>query len=382
MERIVEDQEKIQLYHTELILHDVLYKIFEYLNRHDLNEVSRVCKSWYWAAKVEKAKRGPQIMILQAVGEFGTSGSTKIHPVGIDDFGNSLRIKPTIGIFFTDGKYAAPADCDSVPYEICTAHQWAQPEDCFYVAVEASAVYVDKDKIGGEKNVTAAVFFPALSNVNYVSAQTSSHCIVQYFDRRNSLLSEITEKLFVTESNHVCFIMFIYQWKDEPTFDNYHENFCNEILDTLKTRYTAGTYSLWGGAINDIYTRSADDRPWSFHSTSFCALSLSNSSVKSWSIAIDNNLPYLEIQLILADFKKQVCLKSSSIAFLIISTDENNYEESNIKIFKNVFPTINIITMFNNKNHAVFSVNSTVTETEPKLRHMNSYAFMILTYKL
>lgn len=105
------------------------------------------------------------------------------------------------------------------------------------MAAEALGVYLDKEKVGGEKNVTAAVFFPALPEVNYVLAQTSSHCIVQYFDRKNSVLTDITDKLFATESNdHTCFIMFIYQWKDEPTFDNFHENFCNEILESLRTR--------------------------------------------------------------------------------------------------------------------------------------------------
>lgn len=74
-------------------------------------------------------------MLLQAVGEFGTARSSNVYPIGIDDYGDALRIKPAVGIFFTDGKYPALADCESVPYEsnsilffffkfLCAHHFW------------------------------------------------------------------------------------------------------------------------------------------------------------------------------------------------------------------------------------------------------------------
>lgn len=66
-------------------------------------------------------RRGPQVMILQALEDFVATGYSNVNPVYenelVDDFKLSLRIKPSAGLFFTDGKYPVSADCDSVPYE-------------------------------------------------------------------------------------------------------------------------------------------------------------------------------------------------------------------------------------------------------------------------
>lgn len=60
-------------------------------------------------------------MILQALEDFVATGFINTNPVdeneSVDDFKQSLRIKPSAGLFFTDGKYPASADCDSVTYE-------------------------------------------------------------------------------------------------------------------------------------------------------------------------------------------------------------------------------------------------------------------------
>lgn len=70
---------------------------------------------------MEKLKRGPQVMVLQALEDFVATGFINTNPVDenepVDDFKQSLMIKPSAGLFFTDGKYPASADCDSVTYE-------------------------------------------------------------------------------------------------------------------------------------------------------------------------------------------------------------------------------------------------------------------------
>lgn len=92
--------------------------------------------------------------------------------------------------------------------------------------------------VGGERNITAAVFLPELPTVNYTITETNSLSIKNYFTRSDKeyTLSDITEKLFANEADHTCFFIFLYQWKDEPTYESYHSNFLGMILDALKTR--------------------------------------------------------------------------------------------------------------------------------------------------
>lgn len=101
--------------------------------------------------------------------------------------------------------------------------------------MEALGVNVDDRVIGGERNITAALFLPKLSGVDYSVVETSSHCIEQYFKKPDSLLVDLMNKLFV-DAGHVCFMIFIYQWKDEPTYQKYHNSFLTIILDNLKAR--------------------------------------------------------------------------------------------------------------------------------------------------
>ncbi|XP_031778821.1 uncharacterized protein LOC107980628 [Nasonia vitripennis] len=300
-------------------------------------------------------------MLLQALEDFVATKFSNLSPAhrneAIDDYKLCLRIKPRIGIFFTDGKYPASADCDNVPYEICKTHRWTRPVDCFYVAIEALAVNKNEDAIGGERNITAAVFLPELPAVNYAIAETSSHSIEQYFRSGGSLLTDIADKLFAKEADHTCFFIFLYQWQDEPTYENHHSNFLNMVLDGIKSRYAPGTYSLWGGAINDIFTIAKDEN-LPYQSTSFCAMGISGSSMMSWSIVIDHRMQQFEIEEKLQSFKINIHLQSSSIAFLILPTLRDNIDRSRLDIFKNIFPTITLMSIFNDKNNAVLSLDS------------------------
>lgn len=218
-------------------------------------------------------------------------------------------------------------------------------------------VNINEDAIGGERNITAAVFLPELPAVNYAITETSSHSIEQYFRSGGSLLTDIADELFAKETDHTCFFIFLYQWKDEPTYENYHSNFLNMVLDGIKSRYAPGTYSLWGGAINDIFTIAADEK-LPYHSTSFCAMGISGSSMMSWSIVVDHSMQQLEIEEKLQNFKTNVRLQSSSMAFLILPTLKDNTGRSRLDIFKNIFPTITLISIFNDKNNAVLSMDS------------------------
>lgn len=60
-------------------------------------------------------------MLLQALDDSVATKFSNLEPAhkkeAINDFKLCLRIKPRIGMFFTDGKYPASADCDNVPYE-------------------------------------------------------------------------------------------------------------------------------------------------------------------------------------------------------------------------------------------------------------------------
>jgi hypothetical protein len=60
-------------------------------------------------------------MILQALDDLVATGFSNTSCANknelIDDFKGSLRVRPSAGIFFTDGKYPASADCDSVLHE-------------------------------------------------------------------------------------------------------------------------------------------------------------------------------------------------------------------------------------------------------------------------
>lgn len=60
-------------------------------------------------------------MRLQALEDSVATKFSNLRPVHknelIDDFKLSLRIKPRICLFFTDGKYPPSADCDNVPFE-------------------------------------------------------------------------------------------------------------------------------------------------------------------------------------------------------------------------------------------------------------------------
>lgn len=219
------------------------------------------------------------------------------------------------------------------------------------------AVNINEDAIGGERNITAAVFLPELPAVNYAIAETSFHSIEQYFKSGGSLLTDIADELFANEVDHTCFFIFLYQWKDEPTYENHHNNLLSMVLDGIKSRYAPGTYSLWGGAINDIFTIATDEKPL-YHSTSFCAMSISGSSMMSWSIVIDHRMQQFEIEEKLKNFKNDVRLQSSSIAFLIVPTLEDNIDRSRLDIFKHIFPTITLISVFNDKKNAVLSLDS------------------------
>lgn len=145
-----------------------------------------------------------------------------------------------------------------------------------------------------------------------------------------------------------------------------------------------------------------DTKP-SYHSTSFSAICISGSSVKSWSINFKIDLSDFEVQEKLQDFKNSVRLKSSSMAFAIFPSDESDFDRRKIDIFKNVFPSVTLISLFNNRSHVILSSNSTsdgkyfllikkesfvqfmkftITETDPDLKHFNCYAYLILTYNL
>lgn len=166
---------------------------------------------------------------------------------------------------------------------------------------------------------------------------------------------------------------------------------------------------MWGGAINDIFAITPVDK-LPYFSTSFCALSISGSSLMSWSIVIDCGMQQLDIEEKLQIFKKQVRLQSSSMAFLILPSNKDNLDRSRLDIFRNIFPTITLISIFNDKSNVILSLDSTnvgmffeaefrinttsikriiyndfefpmFTEYNPQLKHSNSYAYVILTYK-
>lgn len=123
-----------------------------------------------------------------------------------------------------------------IKISVCKSHRWTRPKDCFYVVIETLGVNVDNNPIGGEKNMTAAAFLPKLQTVTYTISETSSHCIEQYFMKNDTLLQDFTEKLFVSEIDHICFIIFIYQWENEPNYEYNHTRFLSRILESLKLR--------------------------------------------------------------------------------------------------------------------------------------------------
>jgi flagellar basal body-associated protein FliL len=130
---------------------------------------------------------------------------------------------------------------------VCIGYKWTQPDNCIYVAIEALGVTVDNHAIGGERNITAAVFLPLLPTVHYATTETNFHSIKQYFKGTKAILTNVTDKL-LTNGNNVCFIIFIYQWKDEPIYKHYHSHFLTGLFNILKSRsdneYNIFVYAL------------------------------------------------------------------------------------------------------------------------------------------
>ncbi|XP_014220859.2 uncharacterized protein LOC106648430 [Trichogramma pretiosum] len=369
---------------TELILFDVLSDIFKHLSIYDLTSASEVCKSWYYTAKREKLKRGPQVITLQALEDLVATRFCAVGPRVknqiVEDLKLSLRIRPRLGLFFTDGKYPSSADCDNVVYEICKTHRWTRPKDCFYIAIETVGVNIDDNPVGGEKNVTAALFFPVIPQVNYTITETNTHSIQQHFTSNDCLLVNMTQKLFDFKEDQVCFIVLMYKWQDEPLYERYHRKFFNKILESIKIRYKPSTYALWGGAVNDIFTLAPGTKP-SYNATSFCAISISGNNVETWSIMVDINLSNTEIENKLKNFKNCINLNDSSIILLMLPSNKETIDRSKLKVFKVLFPKGKLLSLFNDKNNVMISVDSTSNENDNIFYYSHFYALLVLSYK-
>ena len=80
---------------------------------------------------------------------------------------------------------------------------------------------------------------PVLPSVHYAITETNIHAIEDYWksECNDPLFNNTIAELFATEEDHICFIIFMYQWQDDPTLENYHLNFVNKILDNIRSRY-------------------------------------------------------------------------------------------------------------------------------------------------
>lgn len=92
------------------------------------------------------------------------------------------------------------------------------------------------------------------------------------------------------------------------------------------------------------------------------AVRLSGPAIRSWSIVIKENLSDAETEEKLLDFKKNIQLKSHSIAIAMIPANESEYKNSILpktKVFRRIFSNISLIGLYNERRFLQFGVNST-----------------------
>ena len=88
-------------------------------------------------------------------------------------------------------------------------------------------------------------------------------------------------------------------------------------------------------------------------------IKLSSSKLRSWSIAISVGLEEKRAELKLQTFKKSIKLRNNTFAFAMVPFQDS--EEVNLdktKIFRELFPTLELISFYHNNLTPAYSINS------------------------
>ena len=90
--------------------------------------------------------------------------------------------------------------------------------------------------------------------------------------------------------------------------------------------------------------------------SSLAAISLSGPTFRSYAIAIPLNLSEEKEKKRLEKFKDSIQSKTKIFAFALIPAKNDTYEQelSKTQIFRNLFPSIELISFFNDKDFPIF----------------------------
>ncbi|XP_001607120.2 uncharacterized protein LOC100123478 [Nasonia vitripennis] len=368
---------------TEGIFYDVLDNIFQYLSLKDLCRAAAVCKSWHHRVKIEISKRNDiESLTLPITYESDDNDSdndedTFKYLQNKWHFSDSLRSLPHFMLLFHDSTYNFKREHDHFH---CYYANYVKM-GMFYGCFETSGLSLNTEEVCTIKNLGIGIALPSTDKLKvdcYVPYETDlpDHAKSSTMSR---LANEAISSLLSTEDEHNCFIFLRNQseaLKEDMISDN--NSFLAEFSNSLKQRCKPGSYSLWGGGVSEItYSRfGRNDFVW------LTVIRVSGLALNSWSIVLKMNLSSAEVENKLTNFKKDIHLKSNSLALAMVPSNNNESFQQRLKkteIFRKIFSNIPLVGVYENTEFTQIGINSLESDLNQVIVHSNSIIYLILT---
>lgn len=355
------------------LTYDVLCIIFKYLNGLDLNNASKVCRSWLEAANSEKRTRGPTCLMRNVKDwRYTPIGWEGVKRYSIE----CSQLKPSLALFFTVGHKSSLSEschCDDLP------------PNCHSVSLDTHGVVIN-DTARGEENSDHIVCM-SLPDVPNIKTSILTFNLYDWKDGDLTKLTKFTyhkqlkaafETSSDSDSRKASCLMLFCDWDGRKI--------ALHLLKSLGHWVPETRPCIWGGIAKNLSVcNSVNNTRVCKNSANCIAIVLSGTKMRTWSILLDVYCDTQEkVEDELRTFKDRVRLKKHSMGFMfacrIRGRDmfDENYVESTI--FKQFFPEVPLVGCYGDGEFGKKMLNETSKKKPKKWYTSMSTVFMILTY--
>ncbi|KAI4499051.1 hypothetical protein M0802_005917 [Mischocyttarus mexicanus] len=328
------------------MIKNIDYKVFRlvlnYLTINELDNVARVCRSWFAITmEIKEGRKRPVIIIRKRNPCMTRQSWLKVKKL----FLQHLIYEPRINIVFTNDKYvknySEECHCNMLPSTCCTIH------------MESHFPF----KNVNHKNYILSLFFPQVSKLN----------IETYTFIRKTLANNLfCQEIRFNCGNDVGLVKFL-KTQLKPYFKlNSEMGKCMiifgcdlgfesiiQLVNTLQCWFPVIDIPIFGSIVDVLKTcQCCFDKNYCQSYTEYIIIFISNPDMKVWTLILDETcLTELSISEKLTNLKKQVNLKNYTVAFMHVSARRIQcYYALETYLFTKIFPNIMLFPIYGERS--------------------------------
>lgn len=339
---------------------EFLYILFRFLSRHDLQNASRVNRTWHEIAMEINRTIGPLCVM-----ESTSDDDVKIVKQLIVE---KSPITPSLHMFVTLLKWhkerTKSCYCQHLPW------------NCYSVSIE-NCWSMEKN------NVVIGMFLPDTHNLRVTTVTLNRHisgkgmyceelkCSFDESFSNADQLKTIFRPVFNNNlSTNNCLIL-LYKYNAYPILEN--------LILTLQEWFPDKNASIFGGMVDNLSICNKMDNSHICNLNADCiSIIIRGRDMQTWTLKLNG---FYDGYRLIMEFKDTIVLKTHSIGFMITGECCLKYSLNRESLnFTKVFPTVPIFQIYGFETIEATSSNGLFKKLCNKWDRMENLVFLIITY--